>query len=603
MMKPAACLGVILWCAALPGWASMAVTLSSSVPSPAPLGTPITWAASVSGASPGTLWYRFRTRMVDFVSRQRDSAFDYRTVIDYGPNSAFTWSTIAGEGKYQIEVAVENNATGETAAVSQPFVLTPLATSVPVITPTAHPLVFLYSAPPCQGQIRVQFTAPDGTVQTTPYQTCSGRSSMNFYLAGMLPNTMYTVQHQISDGDDPLGPEMNVTSSSLAIQPPQVVLLTAPAPPSGGGILLHDIINVNSVATDLSGNVIWYVPFALTIMTNVVAGGTFLGIIEDGTQDSSHQIIREFDLTGATVAETNAARVSQQLEASGMHYINSFHHEAVKLPNGDYLVLAGSERILTGVQGPGPVDVLGDTILVLDPNLQLLWAWDAFDHLDPHRAAILGETCDWPGTPDCSAFYLATTANDWLHGNALQLLADGNILYSSRHQDWVMKIDYRSGAGTGDILWRMGVDGDFQVQSSDPTTHWFSHQHTPNFLTDGQTMLVLDNGDTRISENPGENSRAQIYHVDEQNLAATPLLNTDLGVYSSAFGTAELLPDGNYHWDAGFIQDPANPANYFTQLYELDPSGNILWTLQVYAQVYRDFRLNDLYTPMVEWVP
>ena len=186
-----------------------------------------------------------------------------------------------------------------------------------------------------------------------------------------------------------------------------------------------------------------------------------------------------------------------------MHSINCFHHEAVKLPNGNYLVLAGSERILTGVQGPGPVDVLGDTILVLDPNLQLLWAWDAFDHLDPHRAAILGETCTCPGTPDCSAFYLATTANDWLHGNALQLLADGNILYSSRHQDWVMKIDYRNGAGTGNILWRMGVDGDFQIQSSDPYP-WFSHQHDPNFLADGQTMLVFDNGDTRISEIPGE---------------------------------------------------------------------------------------------------
>ena len=51
------------------------------------------------------------------------------------------------------------------------------------------------------------------------------------------------------------------------------------------------------------------------------------------------------------------------------------------------------------------------------------------------------------------------------------------------------------------------------------------------------------------------------------------------------------------------MQDPANPANYITQLYESDPLGNILWTLRVYAEEYRDFRMNDLYTPMVEWVP
>ena len=41
--------------------------------------------------------------------------------------------------------------------------------------------------------------------------------------------------------------------------------------------------------------------------------------------------------------------------------------------------------MLTGVQGKGTVDVLGDMILVLDRDLQVVWTWDAFDHLDPHR--------------------------------------------------------------------------------------------------------------------------------------------------------------------------------------------------------------------------
>ncbi len=601
-MRSAVCLSTIFWCAAGPCYASMAVALSPSVPSPAPLGTPITWTASVSGAASGTLWYRFRTRFSGLKSVRPEPEFGYRTVVDYGPNSSFTWSTIAREGSYQIELSVENNATGETAAAVQEFVLTPLATSTPVITPTAHPLVFLYSAPPCHGQMRVQFTAPDGTVQMTPYQPCNGRSSMNFYLAGMRANTSYAVQQQVSGSADPPAPQLSVTTSSAAIQAPQISVLTAPAPASGGGILLHDVVNTNGFATDLSGNLVWYVPFALTLMTNVVPGGTFLGMIEDGTQDSSHQILREFDLTGATVAETNAARVTQQLAARGMHSINCFHHDAIKISGGNYLVMAGEERILSGVQGPGPVDILGDMILVLDPNLQVLWAWDAFDHLDPHRAAILGETCTFPGTPSCTVFYLATTANDWLHGNALQLLPDGSILYSSRHQDWVMKIDYNSGAGTGNILWRMGVDGDFQIQSSDPYP-WFSHQHDPNFLADGQTLLVFDNGNTRISENPGEFSRAQVYHIDQQSLVATPVINTDLGVNSSALGTAELLPDGNYHFDAGFMPDPANPANLITQLYELDSTGNIFWTMRVYAEEYRNFQMNDLYTPPVEWLP
>lgn len=580
----------------------MSVSLAPSLASPAPLGTPVTWTASVSGADPGTLWYRFRVGIAGVGTPRNQEPQLYRTIVDYGPNPTFSWSTIAREGRYEIEAAVENTVTGETTAAVQPFTLSPLALGAPVITPTAHPLVFIYSAPPCRGSMRVEFTGPDGALQSTPFHSCDDRLTMNFYLAGMRPNASYMVQHEILNGSqDSMGAALSLTTPGVNFQMPAMTLLTAPAPPAGGGVLLHDPINTNVFATDLDGNLIWYVPFPLTVLTNAAPGGSFLGSVEDGTQDPSRQIFREFDLTGATLAETNAARVSQQLAALGMHAVNSFHHDAIKLPNGNYLLLAGSERIMTDVQGPGPVDILGDTILVLDPNLQVLWAWDAFDHLDPHRSAILGETCKWPGTPSCSAFYLATTANDWLHGNGLQLTPDGDILYSIRHQDWVVKIDYRNGAGTGDILWRLGVGGDFEIDSTNPYP-WFSHQHDPNFLADGRTLLVFDNGNTRISANPGEHSRAQLYQINEEDLTATPVINADLGVNSAALGTAEALPDGNYHFDAGFIA-PAASGSLYTQLYELDSAGEIVWTLQVNAQEYRNLRLNDLYSAPVAWVP
>src|SRR5256714_7139382 len=116
------------------------------------------------------------------------------------------------------------------------------------------------------------------------------------------------------------------------------------------------------MATDLSGNIIWYFDAGLT-PTRPVTGGYFLGIFELGTVDSAHQYLRKFDLVGTTIAETNAARVSEQLAAMGRRPINAFHHEARALPGGKYLVLADNEQILTDVQGPGPVDVVGDEIL------------------------------------------------------------------------------------------------------------------------------------------------------------------------------------------------------------------------------------------------
>jgi hypothetical protein len=586
---------------ALPAF-PLTVGLQPSLASPQPLGTPVTWTASPATSSSGAYWYRFRTRYVGVYTRQHAVNFGYHTVVDYGPNSTFTWTTIGREGPYEIEVSVRDLNTGETGVASATFVLTPLADSGgAVLTATANPLVYIYSAPGCRGRVRVQTVAPDGSVQSTPFQTCDSRATFNSYVAGMRPNTSYTVYHEVVLGaSDTVGPQLALTTAGLPIQPPQVV---PPANATGSSdILLHSIVSTNPVATDMQGNIVWYAPFVMTLLTRPAARGTFVGINEDGTKDPSWQVFRHFDLSGATLAETNAARVSEQLAAMGMHPINSFHHEAIQLPDGKYLVLAGSERILTDVQGAGPVDVLGDTIIVLDPDLNVVWAWDAFDHLDPHRQAILAETCTYPATAACSNFYLAKQANDWLHGNALQLTPDGNIIYSVRHQDWVVKIDYQNGAGSGDILWRMGVGGDFQVASSDPYP-WFSHQHDSNFLADGQTFLVFDNGNTRIDNNPTGNSRAQVYQIDEANRSATPVVNTDLGVASSALGTAEALPDGSYHFDAGFVIDPAAPMTRITQVFDIGPTGAVLTATRVNAQEYRNFRMTDLYTPPVQWVP
>ena len=40
--------------------------------------------------------------------------------------------------------------------------------------------------------------------------------------------------------------------------------------------------------------------------------------------------------------------------------------------------------------------------MVLDEDLQVVWTWDAFDHLDVDRAPILGETATARRAP-CSA--------------------------------------------------------------------------------------------------------------------------------------------------------------------------------------------------------
>jgi hypothetical protein len=255
-------------------------------------------------------------------------------------------------------------------------------------------------------------------------------------------------------------------------------------------------------------------------------------------------------------------------------------------------VLADVEQLLTDVQGPGAVDVIGDMIIVFDRDLNVVWTWDTFDHLDAGRKAVLGETCSNSGA--CPPFHLARDGNDWTHGNSVQETPDGNLLYSSRHQDWLIKIDYNHGDGGGDVVWRLGKDGDFQYASDDPYP-WFSHQHDANFeILDPSVLLVFDNGNTRVAAEEGGHSRGQAIRLDEQSRTASLELNADLGVYSLAVGSAQKLRDGDYHFDAGFVLEDGKFVSYSV---EVDPSGNPVYLAKADGPLYRTFRMTDLYRP------
>ena len=563
---------------------AISVTVTTSTSPPAPVGTKVTFSGVASGAG-SNLWYRFRVR---------EMGGHYRMIRDWGPSSALDWTASAHEGVYEMEVSARDLDADDAAVASTLFQFVPVVTAQnPVVSPTSNSLVFLYSAPACRELewMRVSFWGPDGIIHHTPYQDCNGLS-MNFYLAGMLPDTNYTACHTLNIGSAfCTSVEVTFTTGDLpAGLYSDAILVPGPASASDH-ILLGSPIGPIPEANDLAGNVLWYGPGDISFITRTEAGGDMWGIVELANSVSAQQAVRKFDLTGMTLLETNASRVNEQLTGMGKRKISAFHHEARPLTNGRVAVLGNVEQILTDVQGTGPVDVMGDMIVVLDRDLNVLWTWDTFDNLDVYRRAVLGETCPNAG---CPLTLLAATANDWTHGNAIQQTEDGNLLYSTRHQDWLIKIAYENGNGDGHIIWRMGNDGDFTINSTDPYP-WFTHQHDGNFeIGDPSKLLVFDDGNTRITAMNGGNSRGQVLQIDEQNHLATPLLNADLGVYSEAVGSAQVLRDGNFHFDAGFVEENNTIDSYS---FEVSPSGQILYNAHQNAILYRSFRMTDIYTP------
>jgi hypothetical protein len=136
------------------------------------------------------------------------------------------------------------------------------------------------------------------------------------------------------------------------------------------------------------------------------------------------------------------------------------------------------------------------------------------------------------------------------------------------------------------VIWRLGKDGDFTWKSSD-SWPWQSHQHDAEYES-ANLVSLYDNGNTRV-QLLGGHSRGQSLLFDEINKTVTPQVNADLGVYSAALGSAQLLINGNYAFNSGMMTGSR------TQVSEIGPNG-MTSLLGAPVAMYRTFRLRDLYS-------
>jgi hypothetical protein len=142
------------------------------------------------------------------------------------------------------------------------------------------------------------------------------------------------------------------------------------------------------------------------------------------------------------------------------------------------------------------------------------------------------------------------------------------------------------------VLWRLGPEGDFILDSNDPSP-WLSHQHDPRFV-DHRHLVVYDNGNTRCATFPDLCfSRAQVYRLYQSNRVATLTLNFNLGSYSFALGSAQPLANGNFHFNTG--TEPGRQGGFVATSDEVTSDGSFAFAQLTEAQVYRSWRLNDLY--------
>jgi len=586
----------------------LTVTLLPNLSSPQPVGTIITLVPRLKNSADKVTYVAQYSVSVD------GGAF--HMIRDFSQDMPFTWSPELYEHQARVRVTVRNNDTMETVAAELPFrIVSRVKDGRPVVTPTSHPLVALLSAPPCPAgsQFRVEFRrVGDSLSSYTSAEACRDGRSSNVYVAGMRADTDYQMRPETIGGDTESGAWITFHTGLLNGRFPPVSIPT----PRAGDARSADTLLVSSMsmepyhnqATDLEGNVVWTMA-SPAFLTRIVPGGRFLVLAEGANSQNDTkrwQLVRELDLLGNTLRETNASRVAEQLASRGIRSkcmkdgqqcVSGFHHEAIRMPNGHTLVIAGLERMFPdGAQGSkDPVDVLGDLVIDLDAEFQVYWVWNSFDHMNVTRKSLGDEKCKLgPGSGGCPSVFLAATANGWLHSNSLSYIhRSGDLLISIPEQDWVVKIDYKDGNGTGKVLWRLGLDGDFKAKSDDPYP-WFSYQHDVGFDPPGSNrLIVFDDGDRRIKKFPKSNNRGQVWELDEQAMTATLVVNADLGVYSRAVGSAQSLSGGGFSFESGMV----NPPAFSSRATEVGADGKIVYAQQSEGtSTYRSFRVPDLYT-------
>jgi arylsulfate sulfotransferase len=485
----------------------------------------------------------------------------------------------------------------------------PWPAPVASVAPTQNPLVAQYNitAPHYGSTAWVEFGEDTNYGrQTSVTATTTGVGQpLTILVAGMKASTTYHMRAHLDwlGGESWVGPDQTFTTGPIPnnLVVPQFAITRPDAnltPQSGvelvdlGGATPNTL---EALATDLEGSIIWYYDVgkgnSVFPIRGPLTNGHFL--VNVGTALAGY-FLREVDLAGNTIRQVTVDQVNQSLQNGGYSLsIANFHHDVLALPNGDWVALCNVSKEFTNLPGyPGVTNVIGDALVDINSGGNVVWAWNAFDHLDVNRHPMF-----FP---------------DWTHSNALIYTPDdGNLLLSIRHQSWIIKIDYENGKGAGDILWRLGYEGDFQLAGDDPS-QWFYAQHFPSIIsTTGSqiNLAVFDNGDFRVLDSKGDvcgnptppcYSRATAFQFDESSKAATLTWAYSPEVYSFWGGGTQQLANGNIEFD---MSEPSFTDPTSSIITELTQTSNpaIVWQMNIQGgNAYRGYRIPSLY-PGVKW--
>lgn len=381
------------------------------------------------------------------------------------------------------------------------------------------------------------------------------KNEHSFFLWGMRENLNYKIEVYSDEENPKLLGTAEFHSGFAPDYLPVMYLGEHDAEKTESGFVLFqyaattfDHIFPVAVMVDNGGYVVWYYEYDAwyassfgDVSWNPENQTILIGLTKDSSAaDSSAEEAIKIDLEGNILWESPGIR-------SYYYGPESWNHAYYMMKDGS---VTFPRVIYDGC-------VVTDIIVNLDADSYgELWSWDYRDYFEK---------------PDCAANTSGDYYIDWTHTNSVTMYKEDGIAYvNSRNFSTFFKIDM----ATGEILWRLGKDGDFSFVGENEHP-WFELAHDPEINgLNGNKVIFYDNGTfergfTRIVE----------YTIDEETMTAEISFEFDgfrLGKswWSEYWGDADRLENGNIFVTAGFYD-----MQQISRFFEVTPDGEIVWEL------------------------
>ena len=350
------------------------------------------------------------------------------------------------------------------------------------------------------------------------------------------------------------------------------------------GVIAYDLeIGSGFMGVGGTGN------FLVVMNTN----GTVLALRESATSygGSSYNIAPnilmfqgEPQVDGASSAPTFATHFWNLSSGTTQDFPNVIgHHDIQYNPvNNTFLILQDYVRQVEGHS------ILFDKILQVDPNGNVIWSWDTYDHIPLSEASQFNELSVVDGQ----------TVEDFTHTNTLDWHYNDTIIYlNARNTNTFYKINQT----TGNLIWACGEFGNFTLLGANGQQVPSLWYHCHDVKEVAPDVFTLFDNDYCNNTNPND-CHSRIVELTLNETSMTAYVNwsweAPTAYWASYAGGALLLPNGDF---IGNFADPTHqnlsapqnqPWNFNDTgavLVEVNPTGQIVrtFTFSVGCYIYR----------------